>query len=624
MRTPSASATGHSRGLAHDLIRAHALFHQVLGDHADERRLAVDHRGQHPDTGPQLCPQQVRQVLQLVHVGRFGPGAHHTNAVHLHSGLQPLLHLVLAAAQSGLAQAFLQLAPLFQKRRHAVHKLLATTVHQVLQRVQPLLVFHDHLVGHQAGDSLNPPHASRHRGLGYDVEVADLAGGANVCTTAKLAGVVVHFHNPHLVAVLLAEESHCAAAFGFVERHDFPVHGVVGHDRLVHHPLDGFQLLRLHFFEMVEVEPQVPRVHKRTRLLGVLAENRAKGLVQQVCRRVVAFRGPALLRVDSGQDRPADQSRQLLFCGTLDKMQVAVTGLLRVDNAVLAAVGDQDARVAHLAAAFRVERGLVQNHLVAQNGQDFGLGFVLRVTHETRRRDVGADFRSGFGRSRLKGGRFLRALPLLVHQTVETLFVDGQPSLAGHQLGQVQRETVRVVQEEGHVAGENLFTRREESRRFLLENLEPAVQSATETLLFGLDHPLDQVLALPDLRVEVAHHVRHRLHQPEDERLVHVQDAPEAGCASQDAPQHVAPTLVGRQGAVGNGEREGADVVGQHPKGHIRLREPAFVRLAGDLFDPPDDRLKEIGVVVTGFALQHSHQPLQSGPGVHVFGWQLV
>src|SRR5256885_11771466 len=70
-----------------------------------------------------------------------------------------------------------------------------------------------------AGGRLDAAHARSDAALGDDLEEADVAGAGDVRAPAQLArGADVQ--NPHLVAVLLAEQGHATAFDGVVELHD--------------------------------------------------------------------------------------------------------------------------------------------------------------------------------------------------------------------------------------------------------------------------------------------------------------------------------------------------------------------------------------------------------------------
>ena len=76
--------------------------------------------------------------------------------------------------------------------------------------------------------------------------------------------------------------------------------------------------------------------------------------------------------------------------------------------------------------------------------------------------------------------------------------------------------------------------------------------------------------------------------------IVLVELAGVARGAAQDAAQDVPTALVGRHCAVGHGETEGADVVGDDLHGDAVFAAVLFAR---QLPDAADERLEDIGLV---------------------------
>ena len=91
-----------------------------------------------------------------------------------------------------------------------------------------------------------------------------------------------------------------------------------------------------------------------------------------------------------------------------------------------------------------------------------------------------------------------------------------------------------------------------------------------------------------------------------------VEDAP-----AQQPSKDVAALLVGRSHAVGDQERDGPQVVRDHPHRHVRFgRCP--VAAARQLLDPDDERAEEVGLVVRSDSLEDGGDPLQPHPRIDV------
>ena len=81
---------------------------------------------------------------------------------------------------------------------------------------------------------------------------------------------------------------------------------------------------------------------------------------------------------------------------------------------------------------------------------------------------------------------------------------------------------------------------------------------------------------------------------------------------ANDAPQHIAPPLVGRRHAIDDEEGAGTDMVGNDPQGL------AFeIRGAGDLGGSANQGLKQVNLIVGMHALHDRRQALQPHAGVH-------
>ncbi len=111
-----------------------------------------------------------------------------------------------------------------------------------------------------------------------------------------------------------------------------------------------------------------------------------------------------------------------------------------------AAFSDHLALVADLSAHLGVENGVVKHDTFLltdiENRFDVGAGVIVLVAEKLRRRLVGriCDFDDLFLL------RLARALALFLHQLLEAFRVDGQPAFARHQFGEIERETVGVVE----------------------------------------------------------------------------------------------------------------------------------------------------------------------------------
>ena len=241
------------------------------------------------------------------------------------------------------------------------------------------------------------------------------------------------------------------------------------------------------------------------------------------------------------------------------------------------------------------------------------------VADEAHRRAIGAGlavdpapFLAALARLELPGGP--RALALLLHLVVESLGVDRQVLLLGHDRGEVDGKAVGVVQHEGLLAGDPAVAALDGLVGELAEALQTAVEGLEEALLLHPDHALDVLAGLAELAVVIAHPLDHHVGAAVQEGLTEAEVAPVAHGPAQDAAQDVAAAVVARPAAVGHGEGQGTDVVGDHLHAHALLVVAAVgPALAGD---PVEDRREQVGAVVAGHPLLQRGQALQAHAGV--------
>jgi hypothetical protein len=87
-----------------------------------------------------------------------------------------------------------------------------------------------------------------------------------------------------------------------------------------------------------------------------------------------------------------------------------------------------------------------------------------------------------------------------------------------------------------------------------------------------------------------------------------------------DAAEHIAASLVRRQHAIGDEERGGAQMIGDHAVRRFRL---ALGRNAGQRYRSPDQSPEQIDVVIVVRALEHGGDALKSHASVDGRLWQV-
>mmetsp|Transcript_50742 Transcript_50742/g.136230 ORF Transcript_50742/g.136230 Transcript_50742/m.136230 type:complete len:533 (-) Transcript_50742:802-2400(-) len=453
------------------------------------------------------------------------------------------------------------------------------------------------------------------------------------------------------VGVLLAEDGAEAVDGLGVLQGDLPeVDGVGLLDLPVADLLDLPHLVDLDGLVVREVETQLALVHQGALLVDLAAEHGAQREVQDVRRGVVLCDEGAAREVDGHGDLVADL--HVALARNIADVQDIACILLRVVNSELnTRRGLDGCGVEGLTALLGIERGLVQDQatdlraagalldeiLAVVDRQDLGLmllAVALRVPIVLRRVVGHGDLEAIDQLVALlslqhhvllaRGGLLLLgALPELRHLLLEAGHVHRDIELRSHELGEVGWEAVGGVQQERVLAGDVAL---------LGEGLQLAaafVEGPAELLLLLLDDGLDVLGVRLERGEGIAERLDDRVDQGVEESRRTVEDlSTVAHGAAQHTAQDVAAALVGRNGAVRQGDGQGADVIGDHSVGHVDVVRVGSADLAGVVpgarlvLDGLEDGAEEVGVVVAGHVQEHGGDALQTHARVHALGGQ--
>ena len=285
------------------------------------------------------------------------------------------------------------------------------------------------------------------------------------------------------------------------------------------------------------------------------------------------------------------------------------------------------AGIADLAARLAVERRLVgdHHHLAAR------LGALRRLTADHQRPDLRlralvlvteelgcADRLAHFEPDPLLG-LLARALParpglgaLALHGRIEPGEIDGHAARAQRILGEIERKAVGVVQPERGCPGQ--LSARAQVRGRLLEQAQTALERVAKARLLELQHFGDQRLRTHQLGEGLAHLGDQHRHEAPHQRLARTKHVGVAHGAAHDPAQHVAAPFVRGHDAVGDQERAGAQVIGDHlVRGAVRAGRTR----AGQLLARLDDAAEQIDVVVVVQPLEHRRDALEAHAGVN-------
>ena len=301
-----------------------------------------------------------------------------------------------------------------------------------------------------------------------------------------------------------------------------------------------------------------------------------------------------------------------------------------------AAVEQDDALVGELAAGLGVERRAVEDdldlgrrdgercaHAVDEHAQNRGAGGRLGVAEELDRRWERGPQRlvgcvvgvAGLLRDRVGAG----ASALLGHERAECGLVDLDALLGRHLEGQVDRESVRVVQSEGLSAAERgcralgcgvlgLADRGVEDRC-------PGSEGAKERILFAVGNLGDAIEVCGDVGVGGTHRVARDREEFWKRGLLNSEKAQRTNGAAHDAAQNVAAALVRGGDPVTDEHERGAHVVGDDTHTHVVLAVgpvPATRQLLGR----GDERVDLIDLVHVRFALKEDREALEARAGI--------
>ena len=304
----------------------------------------------------------------------------------------------------------------------------------------------------------------------------------------------------------------------------------------------------------------------------------------------------------------------------MDGEVVLLDGVQDLD--ALAVLALDEAGITYLAAHLSVERSAVEDQL-----EEFLVlllhGALLQQVHALDAQGVIAhEFYIGLLEdhpvAELVGGGVAGAFLLLLQLHVEALDVYGVALFGRDQFREVDGEAVGVIEHEGVGAGHHLGSG--VLGHVVFEHADTAVQGAQEGVLFFLDHIGDELLLGLQFGIGLAH-IGHQLgDEAAEEGLGEAQEGVAvAHGAAQDAADDVAGLHVGRQLAVGDGEGDGADVVGDDAHGHFHIAALS-VLMTGEGFHLADEAGEDVRLVVALLVLQDHAQALEAHARVDVLG----
>src|SRR5215211_4038629 len=272
---------------------------------------------------------------------------------------------------------------------------------------------------------------------------------------AQLARESIDLDHSHQVGVLLPKEHHRAEVTCLLERGGKVPDRLVLRYLLQRELLDALDLIICDPPCVAVVEAQPVRPDVAARLHDLLAKDCPQCPVQDVRGRVVCLDLLPAHPVNGGSYRIPNLERAAFDpCPE----HLIVTRRDGIEDLELSVLRGDPTPVRHLPATGGVERviGQYDVHLSPSVGHgldgDYSCLYLLALVADKAAPDLLVPERSN---DPLVAPRGLPGtLPLCVHRSLETRLIERQTPLDKHLTRHLHRETVRVVQHEGHVARE--------------------------------------------------------------------------------------------------------------------------------------------------------------------------
>ncbi len=205
-----------------------------------------------------------------------------------------------------------------------------------------------------------------------------------------------------------------------------------------------------------------------------------------------------------------------------------------------------------------------------------------------------------------------------LHEDFIALRIDGHVSFFGHDLGEVDREAVGVMEFEGVDRGDPAIVG---SLRRLGEQLEAAVKGATEHLLLLSDDLLDPGHLLFHFRERITEDLDHGGNDAGEEGPLHAERlAAMTDGTAKDSSEDVPATVRARGGAVRERRDEAASVIRDDAIRDVdRVFEVSAIGTgAADVGDAIEDSGEQIRVVVAAAILKNGNETFESHAGIDV------
>ena len=332
---------------------------------------------------------------------------------------------------------------------------------------------------------------------------------------------------------------------------------------------------------------------------------------------MVVSRCLTLLGINLSTERSLDVRRQRI--GDMDRQTVL---LLSIGNSHALAVSLNRTNVANLTTRITIERRVIEYDLVVA----LTLGGYATITcnaHLINQRIVtceGAliDCHHFNPVVRSHSRSITRTLLLCLQLLLECGQINLDTLLVSDQVGQVDRETVSIVEQEGIATTDLALTLGLSATNHIVQQIDTRSQRTQERALLLRDYLLNQRLLSTQLGELITHLLNQACYQPADKRLIET----EIGitityCTAQDSTNHITCLNIRRQLTIGNRECDSTQVVSDNAHCNVALFIDAIL-LAAHISQTLNRRLEHIGIVVRFLALQNHTQTLETHTRINV------
>ena len=224
---------------------------------------------------------------------------------------------------------------------------------------------------------------------------------------------------------------------------------------------------------------------------------------------------------------------------------------------------------------------------------------------------------AGFDGSRVAGTLFL-----LLHFCVETFDIGLHIIFAENEFGQIQGETVSIVERE------NIFTIYQSlagsflRSHHLIEQLDTGFECTQECFFLFFDNAFHQSLLSLQFGISTAHRIDERGQETIQESLTTVEESVTiTHRTTQNTTNHITGFGIRRQLSIGDREGNGTDMVGNHAHSdiHFFILTVSLVAKCSDFFN---NRLENVGIVIRSLALNSHTQTFEAHTGIDMTSGQ--